>query len=283
MPGQRIFVFDSGVGGLPYLEALRGRIHGTPCHFAADREGFPYGRKTREEVRALVIDRVGRIAARFSPRLIVLACNTASQAALQAVRERFPGIAFVGTVPAVKPAALSSKTGTIAVLSTERAAVDPYLDSLVERWAQGVRVLRVGAQELVEFVERDFLDASEDERLAACRRALEPIRGSDVDRVVLACTHFLHVADYVARAAGPEVRVVDSRAGVTRRAAELFLEGGDSADGAAPDPAADTGSVPGRDEPEPSRGGFYATGDPGSWAGLDRFAERFGLTFEGAL
>jgi len=65
-------VFDSGVGGLPYLEALRLRIPGAPCHFAADREGFPYGRKTREEVRALVIDRVGRIADRFSPRLIVL-------------------------------------------------------------------------------------------------------------------------------------------------------------------------------------------------------------------
>ncbi len=272
MPSNRVFVFDSGVGGLPYLEALRLRIPGAPCHFAADREGFPYGRKTREEVRALVIDRVGRIADRFSPRLIVLACNTASQAALEAVRERFPEIAFVGTVPAVKPAAQSSLTGTIAVLSTDRAAVDPYLDSLVDRWARGIRVLRVGAQGLVEFVEREYLDASEEERLAACRSALEPIRGEGADRVVLACTHFLHVADYIARAAGPEVRVVDSRAGVTRRAAELYLEAGASIDGA---PADGTSG--------PRRGGFYATGDPGSWTGLKPFAERYGLTFEGAL
>ncbi len=278
MPSKRIFVFDSGVGGLPYLEALRLRIPGIPCHFAADREGFPYGRKSREEVRDLVIKRVGRIADRFSPRLIVLACNTASQAALHAVRERFPRIAFVGTVPAVKPAAQSSRTGTVAVLSTDRAAVDPYLDSLVERWARGVRVLRVGAQDLVEFVERDFLDASEDERLAACRAALDPIRGSGADRVVLACTHFLHVADYIARAAGPEVRVVDSREGVARRAAELFLKAEASAGGV---PAPGPTSAP--DEPRPVRGGFYATGDSGSWAGLERFAELYGLSFEGAL
>lgn len=282
MPSDRIFVFDSGVGGLPYLEALRLRIPEVPCHFAADREGFPYGRKTREEVRALVIDRVWRIADRFSPRLIVLACNTASQAALEAVRERFPGIAFVGTVPAVKPAAQSSRTGTIAVLSTDRAAVDPYLDSLVDRWARGVRVLRVGAQGLVEFVERDFLDASEEERLAACRAALEPIRGEGADRVVLACTHFLHVADYIARAAGSEVRVVDSRAGVARRAAELFRETGASAAGASAAGASAAGASVNR-EPGPGRGGFYATGDSGSWDGLKPYAERYGLSFEGAL
>ena len=278
MTGGLVFVFDSGVGGLPYLEALRFRIPGVPCHFAADRAGFPYGRKTREEVRSLVLDRVERIAARFAPRLIVLACNTASQAALEAARARFPEISFVGTVPAVKPAAQSTRTGTIAVLSTERAAVDPYLDSLVDRWARGVRVLRVGAQDLVEFVEREFLDASEEERLAACRAALEPIRGSDADRVVLACTHFLHAADYIARAAGPGIRIVDSRAGVARRAAELFLGAGVSADG-----ASEPGPVPGRHGPEPARGGFYATGDSGSWTGLDRFAERYGLSFEGAL
>lgn len=278
MTGRRIFVFDSGVGGLPYLEALRSRIPGIPCHFAADREGFPYGRKTREEVRSLVLDRIGRIVDRFEPGLIVLACNTASQAALDAARERFPDTAFVGTVPAVKPAAQSTRTGTIAVLSTDRAAVDPYLDDLVDRWARGVRVLRVGAQALVEFVERDFLDATEEERLAACRGALAPCLGEGVDRVVLACTHFLHLADYIARAAGPGVRVVDSREGVARRAAELARATSGGADpGGASSPGSDGISS------EPGRGGFYATGKPDAWTGLDRFAEMYGLDFEGSL
>lgn len=284
MTGKRVFVFDSGVGGLPYLEALRLRIPGIPCHFAADRAGFPYGRKTRAEVRSLVLDRVERIAGRFSPRLVVLACNTASQAALEAARTRFPEISFVGTVPAVKPAAESTRTGTIVVLSTERAAVDPYLDTLVERWAQGVRVLRIGAQDLVEFVERDFLDASEAERLAACRAALEPVLDSGADRIVLACTHFLHVADYIARAAGSGVRIVDSRAGVARRAAEV-LSGGAASSPAVPAGSVPTGSVPARGSGVAGEeyGGLYATGEPGSWTGLDRFAELFGLSFEGAL
>lgn len=278
MTEKKIFVFDSGVGGLPYLEALRSRIPQIPCHYAADREGFPYGRKSREEVRSLVLDRVGRIAERFAPRLVVLACNTASQVALDAVRERFPHISFVGTVPAVKPAAHSTCTGTIAVLSTDRAAVDPYLDALVDRWARDVRVLRVGAQSLVEFVEQDFLDASEQERLAACRNALQPILGQGADRIVLACTHFLHVSDYISRVAEPGVRVVDSREGVARRAAGILLEPSCTAaclNASSP--------APGGNHPEASWGGFYATGDPNSWIGLKRFAERYELSFEGAL
>ncbi len=279
MPSDCIAVFDSGVGGLPYLAALRTRLPGVPILYAADREGFPYGLKTRDEVRSLVLERMGRIAARFSPRLVILACNTASQAALEAVRARFQDAVFVGTVPAVKPAAESTRTGTIAVLATDRAAVDPYLDSLVDRWARGTRVLRVGAQDLVEFVERDFLDASDGERLAACRTALEPVLDSGADRIVLACTHFLHVADYIARAAGPGVRIVDSREGVARRAAAVYRGASDGFESREP-----------RSSPEPagegsdsSCVGLYATGDPETWTGLDRFAELYGLSFGGAL
>jgi len=279
MPRECIAVFDSGVGGLPYLAALRTRLPGAPVLYTADREGFPYGLKTRNEVRSLVIDRMERIVARFSPRLVVLACNTASQAALEAVRDRFRDVAFVGTVPAVKPAAESTRTGTIAVLSTERAALDPYLDSLVARWAKGTRVLRIGAQALVEFVERDFLDASDEQRLSVCRTALEPLRDSGADRVVLACTHFLHVSDYIAAAAGPGVRIVDSREGVARRAAAVFRGAVDasSSGGAKSDPE------PAGEGSDAACGKLYATGDPKSWTGLDRFAELYGLPFGGGL
>ena len=270
MPNETIVVFDSGVGGLPYLQSTRDRIPNATCLYVADRTGFPYGRKTREEVKTLVLDRLEKIIDRFSPRLVILACNTASQAALEPARARFPGVSIVGTVPAVKPAAQSTRTGTIAVLSTDRAAVDPYLDDLVERWARGVRVVRVGAQDLVEFVERGFLDASEDDRLAACRYAVDQVRENGADRIVLACTHFLHVADYISAAAGPGIQIVDSREGVTRRAAAVFASAGSRI------PGYTRTASPGSD-------GLFATGGPDDWSGLDRFARRFNLEFGGAL
>ncbi|HSV55555.1 MAG TPA: aspartate/glutamate racemase family protein [Magnetospirillaceae bacterium] len=247
------------------MDALRMRIPGAEFVYIADREGFPYGRRTREEVRDIILDRTERIVSKFMPDLVVVACNTASQASLDALRIRFPDTLFVGTVPAVKPAAESTRTGVIAVMSTDRAAVDPYLDWLVERWARGVRVIRLGAQALVEFVERDFLDASVEDRRSACREALEPIRGSGADRVVLACTHFLHVADFIAEEAGPSVCVVDSREGVASRAAELVHR------------SLATGGIEGRVS------ALYATGASHGWTGLDRFARVSGLAFGGAL
>lgn len=265
MDDRPIAVFDSGIGGLPYLAAIRSLLPDEAFVYVADREGFPYGRKSRAEVAGLVLDRMARIVSRFRPALIVLACNTASQAALAKVRAAHPGIPVVGTVPAVKPAAQSSKTGTIAVLSTVRASVDPYLDELVARHAQGVKVLRIGAQELVEFVETRYLDATEEERLDACRAALTPLKSSEADRLVLACTHFLHVSEYLAQAAGPPVRTVDSREGVAKRVASLVVR---------------------RESPDIScrrPGRLYATGLSDSWGNLSRFADGYGLQFGGEL
>ncbi len=259
-----IAVFDSGVGGLPYLEAVRRLLPNHDYVYAADRAGFPYGRKNRPEVLSRVLECVDSIVERFAPSHVVLACNTASQAALSAARCRHPGISFVGTVPAVKPAVERTVKGNVAVLSTDQAAVDPYLDALVERYARGVRVHRIGAQDLVEFLEYRFLDASEEERFAACEAALRPVRDSGADCVVLACTHFLHAASYIARAAGPSVLVVDSREGVARRVAELVKT---------------RGQVSGTAR----RGDAYATGGPEDWGSLPRYAERFGLEFRGAL
>lgn len=265
MNRRPIAIFDSGIGGLPYLKALRARLPEESYVYVADNEGFPYGRKTRAEVERLVRDRMDRIVERFSPKLVVIACNTASQAALEAVRRAHAEIDFVGTVPAVKPAARSTRTGAIAVLATDRAAVDPYLDELIRRYAPGVRVLRVGAQALVEFVEERLMDADEAERLSACESAIRPLRGSGVDRIVLACTHFLHVVSYISAAAGPQVRIVDSRDGVARRARALVTANRGIA----------AASSPG--------GSLYATGETERWGGLRRFAAQFGLAFEGAL
>jgi len=261
-----IAFFDSGVGGLPYLEAARPLLPGERFAYLADRGGFPYGTKTREQVRSRVLEVVEAIRRRFDPKVLVIACNTASQAALEAVRKANPGLPVIGTVPAVKPAALRTRSGTIGVMATARAVEDPYLDELVARHASGVRVLREAAQDLVSFVELRYPGSTEAERLAAVEGHARRLVELGADEIVLACTHFLHVAADIARAAGPGVEVVDSRDGVARRLASILSE-----------------RSLGGPEGSPG-GGLFALTGPGPFEpGYAVFAARFGLEGPAAL
>jgi glutamate racemase len=225
---------DSGIGGLPYLDAARRYLPAQAFVYLADREGFPYGSKGREEVEAIVLDRVRRLIASWKPRAIVIACNTASQAALAAVRAAHPGMPVIGTVPAIKPAAERSRRGSIGVLATEGTISDPYLDDLVARFATGTKVSLRGAQELVDFVELRLVGASSAERREAVLPHALALVEAGVDVIVLACTHFLHLADDIADCAtelsrergGGAVEVIDSREGVARRLARVLAESG---------------------------------------------------------
>jgi glutamate racemase len=225
---------DSGVGGLPYLETIRALMPGEAFVYLADRAGFPYGTKTAAEIVDLVLDRVARLVDAFSPKALVIACNTASQAALQAVRAAHPGLPIVGTVPAVKPAALRTRSGIIGVMATEKAVGDPYLDELVTRHAGGVTVLREPAQDLVAFVEKSLIGATPAERRRAVAAHVGRLVAAGADEIVLACTHFLHVAADIEAAAaelgsslgGVRVEAVDSRDGVAKRLLSLLYPDG---------------------------------------------------------
>ncbi len=225
-----VVVMDSGVGGLPYLEAARLLLPNTRFVYLADREGFPYGTKGRLEVVAIVRDRVSRLVAGFRPSAIVIACNTASQAALQAIRQDHPRLPVIGTVPAIKPAAERTRAGIIAVLATEGTVGDPYLDDLIQRFAMGKTVIRRAAQDLVSFVEFEFPGSTAEGRKQAVLPHVLPLIESGADEIVLACTHFLHVAldislaamEAAASAGGRTVEVVDSRDGVARRLKSLL-------------------------------------------------------------
>jgi glutamate racemase len=219
-----VAVFDSGIGGLPYLAAARAALPSERFVYLADREGFPYGTKTREEVRDRVLGLVGRIVGEQRPKALVIACNTASQAALEEARAAHPGLPIIGTVPAIKPAAERTRTGTIGVMATAGAVEDPYLDELVRRHAAGIKVLREPAQELVDFVERRAAYAGERERIEAVEPFVRRLVEGGADKIVLACTHFLHLRDAVAACAGPLAEPVDSREGVARRLAEILAE-----------------------------------------------------------
>ena len=215
--GPVVFI-DSGIGGLPYLAAVRRLLPGVRLVYAADRERFPYGDKQPADIVEAVVSIAGRLVERERPRLIVIACNTASVVALDDLRRRFP-LPFVGTVPAVKPAAAWSRSRRIGVLATQRTVEGDYLRGLVEKFAGGCEVVGLPANDLVVFVENELHRASAVERTARAAAEAARVRDAGVDTVVLGCTHFLHLEAELRAAFGPDVTLVDSRDGVARQAA----------------------------------------------------------------
>ncbi|HEX8642839.1 MAG TPA: glutamate racemase [Allosphingosinicella sp.] len=217
-----ILVLDSGIGGLSVLQPIRALLPGVPFVYVADNAGYPYGTKSPQEIEARVPALLGRLAERFDPELIVIACNTASTIALDAVRGALD-LPVVGTVPAIKPAAELSKTRTIGVLGTEATVRQPYVDRLSAEFASDCTVLRHGSAELVDFAEAKL--RGETGEAGACRRALGGLFGQPgggrIDTIVLACTHFPLVEEELAAAAARPVRFVDGKEGIARRTAWL--------------------------------------------------------------
>lgn len=217
-----ILLFDSGVGGLTVLDELRKILPEAPVIYAADTAGLPYGEKTEAEIAARVAGLLGRMAERFQPRLIVIACNTASTIALGMVRDvlRVP---IVGTVPAIKPAAAMTRTGSIGLLGTAATIRQGYVDRLEAEFASDKRLIRHAAPGLVSAAEAVLRGEQPDPAVFAQAAAgLRSQPGGDaIDTVVLACTHFPLVEPQLAQALGPGVRFVHGAEGIARRVAHL--------------------------------------------------------------
>lgn len=221
-PAAPILLFDSGVGGLTVLGELRKVLPQAPVIYAADMAGLPYGTKTEAQVTARVAGLLGRMTERFAPRLVCIACNTASTIALGMVREVLE-VPVVGTVPAIKPAAAMTRTGVIGLLGTQATIRQAYVDRLEQEFAGGKRLLRYGGPGLVEAAEAKLRGERVDP--AAITRAAEALRampgGEDIDTVVLACTHFPLLEEELAQAFGPGVHFVHGAEGIARRIAQL--------------------------------------------------------------
>jgi len=217
-----LLVFDSGVGGLSVVGAIRDLLPTAPIVYAADSGGFPYGTKSPSVINARVPALLGRLAERFDPELIVIACNTASTIALDTVRAALD-LPIVGTVPAIKPAAALSRTRAIGVLGTAATVVQPYVDRLAAEFAADCMVVRHGSAELVELAEAKLRGArAAPDRYAAILEAmLDQPGGGRVDTVVLACTHFPLVEAELAAAAPRPLHFVDGKEGIARRVAYL--------------------------------------------------------------
>jgi glutamate racemase len=220
-----LLVFDSGIGGLSVLGPIRVLLPSAPIVYAADSAGYPYGTRRAAEIEARVPAMLGRLAERFDPELIVIACNTASTIALDAVRFALD-LPVVGTVPAIKPAAELSKTRAIGVLGTEATVRQPYLDRLIGEFASDCSVVRYGSAELVDLAEAKLRGEATDPQ--AFRRILDSLYalpgGEQVDTVVLACTHFPLVEEELAAASSRSVRFVDGKEGIARRTAWLLRD-----------------------------------------------------------
>jgi len=215
-----LLIFDSGVGGLSVLREIRALLPDAPLVYAADSAGFPYGTRTAADIEARVPALLGRLVERFDPQLIVIACNTASTIALDAVR-RALDLVIVGTVPAIKPAAALSKTRVIGVLGTDATVVQPYVDRLAADFAADCTVVRHGSAELVELAEAKLRGEPTD--AGTYRRILGDLLakpgGDRIDTIVLACTHFPLVEAELAAAAPRPLAFVDGNEGIARRTA----------------------------------------------------------------
>jgi len=219
-----VLFLDSGIGGIPYFRHFRSGNPGQSVAYLADRRHFPYGRRDRGELAAILTGLVERIAREIDPRIIVLACNSASIAALPGLRENFPELTFVGTVPAVKPAALASKTGRIGVLGTELTVRESYIRELSAKHGN-CEIVGVAAPELVDFVETHQDSASDDEKRRMARRYLDMFRESGVDSLVLGCTHFLFLLEEFRTEALPDIAVFESIRGISQRVESLLATG----------------------------------------------------------
>ena len=218
-----VLFLDSGIGGIPYCRHFCERNTREKIVYLADRLHFPYGNRKREELAEILTSLVEQIIEMYNPKIAVLACNTATLAALSGLRNKFPKLPFVGTVPAVKPAVLASKTGRIGVLGTELTINDPYIRELAAQFGS-CEITGIAAPELVELAENRLESLSAEERKTIANNYLDRFREAGADVIVLGCTHFLFFLEDFRQAAVPDITVFESVDGISHRIGSLLDE-----------------------------------------------------------
>ncbi|MGA2490575.1 MAG: glutamate racemase [Anaerolineales bacterium] len=214
-----IGIFDSGVGGLSVLREIRAQIPSESVIYFADQEHVPYGSRRLDEVQAFS-EAITRFLLSLGAKLIVVACNTASAAALSHLRQTFPTTPFVGMEPAVKPAVASTHTGVIGILATPATFQGTLYTSVVERFGNGVTILQDTCPGLVGQIEKGELDSPVTR--AILEKALYPMLEQGIDTVVMGCTHYPFVIPLVKQIVGQDVQVIDPAPAVARQIARLL-------------------------------------------------------------
>lgn len=228
-PAAPIGIFDSGVGGLSVAREIRQMFPAERLLYLADTAFCPYGGRPIPEIRERSVA-VGRFVVEQGAKVLVVACNTASGAALEALRAALP-IPVIGIEPAVKPAAAATRNGRVGVLATEATLHTDRFDRLMQSYARGVEVASIPCPALVELVER--ADTAGKHALGVVRETLKPLVEAGVDTVVLGCTHYVFLRDLIVDVMGPDVVLIDSGAAVARQVGRVLEERGGLAAGGA--------------------------------------------------
>ncbi|MGA2504846.1 MAG: glutamate racemase [Anaerolineales bacterium] len=209
-----IGIFDSGVGGLSVLRAIRKQLPKEAIIYFGDQGHVPYGNRPREEILRFS-HAITRFLMIMGAKEIVVACNTASTVALQDLRKAYPEIPFVGMEPAVKPAAENTRTGVVGVLATPATFQGELYASVVERFADNVTLLQSTCPGLVQQIERGELKSLKTRAILAS--ALYPMMDKGIDTIVLGCTHYPFVIPLIQEIVGPDVRVIDPAPAIARQ------------------------------------------------------------------
>lgn len=220
MNDNPIGVYDSGLGGLSVWRELRRALPGESLTYLGDGKNCPYGSRPREEVRRLADEAVADLIS-AGCKMVVVACNTATAAAIDFLREKYPSVPIVGLEPAVKPACLETRSGVVGVLATERSLDGELFRRTAARYGEGVEVITAPGRGFVELVEQSREDTPEAEECV--RAAVGEMLDRGADRIVLGCTHYPFLRHVIERVIGDrDVRIVDSSAAVARRTGQLL-------------------------------------------------------------
>lgn len=222
--GPRILIFDSGMGGLSVVQALRDAAPEAQLAYAADNEAFPYGDWEEGALVERMIDVLGLLIERTAPDVIIIACNTASTIGLEALRAKFD-VPFVGTVPAIKPAANYTKTGYVSVLATPGTVRREYTKALIDTYAYHCKVTLHGAENLAAMAEVKLNGQGVD--LEALAKEIAPAfvedEGGRTDVVVLGCTHYPLLLEELKQVSPWPVEFINPAPAIARQAMRVFV------------------------------------------------------------
>jgi len=219
MSTSPIGIFDSGIGGISVLRAVREQMPEESVLYFGDQEHIPYGPRPMEQIRNFS-EAITKFLLEQDAKIIVVACNTASAAALKHLREKFPNVQFVGMEPAVKPAAEHTHTGKVGVLATPATFQGALYASVVERFANGVELFQNTCNGLVQQIEQGNLEGKQTRKIL--ESALLPMLEKNIDTVVLGCTHYPFVIPLIQEIVGGNVRVIDPAPAVARQTNRLL-------------------------------------------------------------
>lgn len=218
-----MLVFDSGIGGLTVLREARVLMPARRFVYIADDMAFPYGAWNEQELSERLILLFGEVIVEYSPSMIVIACNTASTLVIDQLRDVYPDQTFVGTVPAIKPAAERTRSGLVSVLATPGTVARQYTRDLISQYASKCHVRLVASENLAALAETYMRDGFVDEE--AVRIEIEPCfvekDGKRTDIVVLACTHYPFLVNRMRKTAPWPVDWIDTSEAIARRALAL--------------------------------------------------------------